>query len=270
MFTCGNGLVARVSATLVPLAKAPVLRPWSDRAIKDCGEPLRPLRPALLCLCPHPYQSLGAPYGQAADPFVLREGVRQRLIAAEQQLRREHPDLCFAIFDAWRPIPVQRFMVEHAVAEEGARLGLSPLDLSAQDLTPDPALQAAWDEVRRSVGRFWAPPSDDPSTPPPHSTGAAVDLTLANLQGQPLEMGGAIDAIGAVSEPNFYAEAARTGADPQAAQFHDRRTLLARVLESQGFCRHPNEWWHFSFGDQLWAWRTGHHQALYGRFDPAC
>ena len=105
MFTCGNGLVARVSATLVPLAKASVLRPWSDRAIKDCGEPLRPLRPALLCLCPHPYQSLGAPYGQAADPFVLREGVRQRLIAAEQQLRREHPDLCFAIFDAWRPIP---------------------------------------------------------------------------------------------------------------------------------------------------------------------
>ena len=192
MFTCGNGLVARVSATLVPVAKASVLRPWSDRAIKDCGEPLRPLRPALLCLCPHPYQSLGAPYGQAADPFVLREGVRQRLIAAEQQLRREHPDLCFAIFDAWRPIPVQRFMVEHAVAEEGARLGLSPLDLSAQDLTPDPALQAAWDEVRRSVGRFWAPPSDDRSTPPPHSTGAAVDLTLANRQGQPLEMGGAI------------------------------------------------------------------------------
>ena len=159
-------------------------------------------------------------------------------------------------------------MVEHAVAEEGARLGLSPLDLSAQDLTPDPALQAAWDEVRRSVGRFWAPPSDDPSTPPPHSTGAAVDLTLANLQGQPLEMGGAIDAIGAVSEPNFYAEAARTGADLQAAQFHDRRTLLARVLESQGFRRHPNEWWHFSFGDQL-GLRTGHHQALGGRCDPA-
>jgi D-alanyl-D-alanine dipeptidase len=29
--------------------------------------------------------------------------------------------------------------------------------------------------------------------------------------------------------------------------------------------RHPNEWWHFSHGDQLWAWRSGRAAALYGR-----
>ena len=22
-----------------------------------------------------------------------------------------------------------------------------------------------------------------------------------------------------------------------------------------GFAQHPNEWWHFSYGDQLWAWK---------------
>ncbi|MGC6482399.1 MAG: M15 family metallopeptidase [Synechococcus sp.] len=241
-----------------------VLRPWSDRLIEDCGEPLRPLHPALLCLRPHPYQSLGAPYGEGADPFVLRVGVRQRLIAAEQQLRQHHPDLRFAIVDAWRPIPVQRFMVEHAVAEEAARRGLPPSGQSS-----NPVIQAALDDVRCSVGRFWAPPSHDPSTPPPHSTGAAVDLTLADQNGNPLDLGGAIDAIDAVSEPEFYAAAARLGSDPYAIQCHHRRTLLARVLESQGFCRHPNEWWHFSCGDQLWAWRTGQDHAIYGRCDIA-
>jgi D-alanyl-D-alanine dipeptidase len=37
------------------------------------------------------------------------------------------------------------------------------------------------------------------------------------------------------------------------------------VMLEVGFAQHPNEWWHFSQGDQLWAWRTGHHQAIYGR-----
>ena len=23
-----------------------------------------------------------------------------------------------------------------------------------------------------------------------------------------------------------------------------------------GFAQHPNEWWHFSYGDQLWAWKN--------------
>jgi D-alanyl-D-alanine dipeptidase len=36
------------------------------------------------------------------------------------------------------------------------------------------------------------------------------------------------------------------------------------MLEA-GFAQHPNEWWHFSHGDQLWAWRTGQTQAIYGR-----
>lgn len=239
-----------------------LLRPWSDRLIEDCGEPLMALHPALHCIRPHPYQSLGAPYGPGADPFVLRAGVRQRLIAAEQQLRQERPDLRFAIFDAWRPIPVQRFMVEHAIATECSRLGLT---LASRT---DPEMRVAMDEVRHSVSRFWAEPSEDTATPPPHSTGAAVDLTLATASGELLDMGGAIDAIGAVSEPDYYAAAAESADDSEAACFHQRRALLAQVLKVQGFVRHPNEWWHFSYGDQLWAWRSGTAKAIYGRTDP--
>ncbi|MFM7652374.1 MAG: D-alanyl-D-alanine dipeptidase, partial [Vulcanococcus sp.] len=33
-----------------------------------------------------------------------------------------------------------------------------------------------------------------------------------------------------------------------------------------GFEQHPNEWWHFSYGDQLWAWRAGQDVACYGRW----
>ena len=262
MFACGNGSAFIASATLGASLLSFVLRPWSDRPIHECGEPLEPLQPNFFCLQPHPYQSLGAPYGSGADPFVLRQGVRLRLQRAEQRLRTINPKVRFAIFDAWRPICVQAFMVEHAVAEQCA---LEALDPSAAAV--DPVVAEALADVRRRVGCFWAPPSADAATPPPHSTGAAVDLTLCSVDGELLDMGGEIDAIGAVSEPDFYAKEALIGLDSQAVLIHQRRQLLASVLGEEGFVGHPNEWWHFSYGDQLWAWRSGQTQAIYGRSD---
>lgn len=262
MFGCGNGSPALASATLDASALPFVLRPWSEYPIHECGEPLVTLQPDLVCLQPHPYQALGAPYGDDADPFVLRQGVRTRLLRAEQRLRLIDPGLRFGIFDAWRPISVQSFMVEHAVAEQCALEGLDP---SRSD--SDPVTAAALADVRQRVGRFWAPPSLDAATPPPHSTGAAVDLTLCTVNGIVLDMGGEIDAIGAVSEPDHYAGPATSGLDPQARLFHQRRKLLATVLGEEDFACHPNEWWHYSYGDQLWAWCTGKDQAMYGRSD---
>jgi D-alanyl-D-alanine dipeptidase len=224
--------------------------------ISDCGEPLQELPPQLLRLLPHPYVSLGAPYGAGASPFRLRSGVIERLLRADRTLRGA-PQACrLAVFDAWRPVAVQGFMVAHAIAEECRQRGLNPEGA-------DPALVAM---VRQEVARFWAEPSLDPATPPPHSTGAAVDLTLADRDGRPLAMGGAIDAIGAVSEPDHYAVAAQTDPGSEAALWHQRRDLLGAAMAEAGFARHPNEWWHFSHGDQLWAWLQGEPQAHYGRW----
>jgi D-alanyl-D-alanine dipeptidase len=94
-----------------------------------------------------------------------------------------------------------------------------------------------------------------------------VDLTLATASGAELAMGGAIDAIGAVSEPDHYAQSALVSPEGPEALWHNRRLLLQSAMASVGFCQHPNEWWHFSWGDQLWAWRGGHQQACYGRVD---
>ena len=231
------------------------MRPWSDRLIVDCQEPLEPLPDALLRLEPHPYVSVGAPYGAGADPFRLRSGVIARLLGAQGQLQARHPELRLAVFDAWRPIPVQSYMVAHAISEECNRRGVDRLD---------PAQAQALKHVVADVGRFWAPPSDDPATPPPHSTGAAVDLTLASASdGSPLDMGGAIDAIGSISEPDHYRDQADHQPLSSAAVWHGRRILLRQVMTAYGFEQHPNEWWHFSHGDQLWAWRSGAARAIY-------
>jgi D-alanyl-D-alanine dipeptidase len=230
------------------------LRPWSPIPIRDEGEPLLPIPPLLHRLAPHPYATLGAPYGTGACPFRLRQGVIERLLVAQGRLKETEPSWQLAIFDAWRPVAVQHFMVTHATAAACRERGLDP-----EGSGP------AWEEVHRQVANFWAPPSEDPATPPPHSTGAAVDLTLAREGGAPLDMGGEIDAIGAISHPHHYAGAAAADPDGEAACWHRRRLLLAEVMAGAGFAQHPGEWWHFSYGDQLWAWRTGHPQALYGR-----
>lgn len=232
------------------------MRPWSSIPIADNGESLQPLPAWLQRIEPHPYQALGAPYGGSGCPFRLRSGVIARLGQAATALNSEAPGWRLAIFDAWRPIPVQRFMVAHAIDQECRSRGLDPT-------AGGPALR----EVEEAVGRFWAPPSEDPATPPPHSTGAAVDLTLADASGTVLAMGGEIDAIGAVSEPEHLAAAALADPDGATARWHGRRQLLRRVMTAAGFAQHPNEWWHFSHGDQLWAWRTEAEMAIYGRHD---
>jgi len=235
------------------------LRPWSPIAIAECGEPLLPLPPQLLRLEPHPYLALGAPYGSGGSPFRLRQGVIERLLRAEALLQERQPGWRLAIVDAWRPLAVQRFMVQHAIAEECAVRGIDPDQ-------PSPAFEA----VVAAVGRFWAPPSEDPATPPPHSTGAAVDLTLACADGAEVAMGSAIDAIGAVSEPDHFQRLAETLPDGEerrlALSWHGHRQLLAQVMGQAGFAQHPNEWWHFSWGDQLWAWRSAQASACYGRW----
>ena len=230
------------------------MRPWSSLPIQENHEPLVALPEQLLRIEPHPYAALGAPYGLELSPFRLRQGVVDRLIQAQVTLQRHQAQWRFAVFDAWRPVAVQAFMVNHAIGEECHRRGVDPM-------TDSPGRQAAVEDV----GRFWAPPSESAATPPPHSTGGAVDLTLADAQGQELAMGGAIDAIGPISEPLHYAAMAQQQPDSQEAFWHGRRLALTEAMQAAGFAQHPNEWWHFSWGDQLWAWRTGAVQACYGR-----
>jgi zinc D-Ala-D-Ala dipeptidase len=240
------------------------LRPWNHLPIVECGEPLAVLPPELLRLEPHPYQALGAPYGSGGGPFQLRQGVVRRLLEAQRHLQTRHPQLRLAIFDGWRPLAVQAFMVEQAIATTCVERGIDPA-------RPSPARE----QVVADVGRFWAPPNADVAAPPPHSTGAAVDLSLADVAtGFPREMGSAIDTIGAVSEPDHFLQQAQACAEgcPEQQRYllwHQHRSWLREAMGSAGFSQHPHEWWHFSWGDQLWAWRQEKPHAHYGRVDGA-
>jgi zinc D-Ala-D-Ala dipeptidase len=116
----------------------------------------------------------------------------------------------------------------------------------------DATLRHAESVVRAS--RFVAPPEVAA-----HPSGAAVDVTLVDRLGRPLEMGTAIDATPEESDGACFLDAPSLDAEVRA-----RRRLLAMTLEAAGLVNYPTEWWHWSYGDRYWAYATGHPHAIYG------
>lgn len=235
------------------------MKPYQHVPIQEGGDPLVPVPlDCFAVVSPHPYQALGAPYGDKS-PFFLRRGVLDRLILAQENLQERCSGWRLQIFDAYRPIAVQQFMVDHTLAETARSQTFDP-----ENLTSDQR-----QTLLEQVYQFWAPPSLDPATPPPHSTGAAIDLTLVDTANQPVNMGSPIDELSPRSYPNHFAHCSR---GPEQT-YHKHRQLLCEVMYAAGFQRHPQEWWHFSFGDQLWAWLTNQRNpesraiARYGRVE---
>jgi len=51
------------------------------------------------------------------------------------------------------------------------------------------------------------------------------------------------------------------------ATVRKNRDLLVQALHAQGGINYPDEWWHFSYGDRLWAEVTGQTQAFFAPID---
>ncbi|MFN6474792.1 M15 family metallopeptidase [Nostoc sp. DedQUE07] len=216
------------------------MRPYHQIPIFECGEPLVAIPLELFAVeSPHPYEKLGAPYGDRS-PYYLRQSVIENLIQAQNYLELLRQKWRIQIFDAYRPVAVQQFMVDYSFAQAVRDRGLTNVELSANQRQ----------EIWEAVYAIWAAPSLDAKTPPPHSTGGAVDVTLVDDTGQIVNMGSPIDEMSERSHPDYYANSDRL----ETQKYHVHRQLLRDVMLKAGFQRNPREWWHFSVGDQMWAW----------------
>jgi D-alanyl-D-alanine dipeptidase len=77
-----------------------------------------------------------------------------------------------------------------------------------------------------------------------HNLGAAVDLTIIDERGVPLDMGAGYDDIRKIAYPSLEQEFFAKGelSEKQIAN----RELLRKVMKSQGFRPLETEWWHFN------------------------
>ncbi|MBL8548883.1 MAG: M15 family metallopeptidase [Hyphomonadaceae bacterium] len=181
----------------------------------------------------------------ARGELLLRRGAAERLRAVNARLAPE--GLKLFVYDAWRPRAVQAFFHDVWVPQELQRRR--------------PELSGA--ALKEEVGKYWAAPSASPERPAPHATGGAVDITLAWSDGAGvLFMGSLFDDASAISHAAHF----EAGDDSSfsAEEARANRRILYWTMTEAGFVNHPNEWWHFSYGDQAWAAQTGAEKALYG------
>lgn len=163
-------------------------------------------------------------YGDLETAYLER-AFAARVVQAQQLLQQRHPEYTLLIYDAARPISVQRAMRE---AVEGTEF---------EDFVADGT----------RGGR--------------HNYGVAVDLTIATLDGEPLDMGAGFDDFTEAASVKgtadnsdsrtrtvqvyrdyIYDMAKRGIISYEAAS---NRILLIEVMHAAGLYPYRREWWHY-------------------------
>lgn len=87
-----------------------------------------------------------------------------------------------------------------------------------------------------------------------HQTGGAVDLGLCDKDGRDLDMG------------TLYREHVPktiTRSKELNQEQRNNRKILLDAMKGVGFVNYPAEWWHFAYGDKMWAAYRNKKMALY-------
>jgi D-alanyl-D-alanine dipeptidase len=148
--------------------------------------------------------------------FLIQKAYLQRDVAvklgeAQRILTAMNPDMHLLVYDAIRPREVQTRMW----------LALDSIPVSQRT-------------------KFVS----NPKSGSIHNYGAAVDLTICDANGVPLDMGAGFDDIRKIAYPSMERRYLQSGELTQAQV--DNRNLLRGVMRKAGFSGIATEWWHFN------------------------
>ncbi len=140
----------------------------------------------------------------------LQPEVAGMLARAQQVLHQQNPSLSLVVYDAARPRSVQQQMFD--------------------------ALDAPFSEKIKFLA--------NPANGSVHNFGAAVDVSILDRNGNPLDMGTPYDYMGQLAYPVLEDELLASGklSEQQVAN----RRLLREVMRQAGFGSIRTEWWHFN------------------------
>jgi D-alanyl-D-alanine dipeptidase len=155
-------------------------------------------------------------YGDLENAYLQAEPAR-RLAQANAYLKEREPGYTLYVFDAVRPRRVQQILWD-------------TLDYPLVDKP-----------------KYVANPQEGSI----HNYGAAVDLTIADTTGRPIDMGTDFDYFGALAYPTKEDDMLAQG-KLTTGQIANRR-LLREVMTRAGFSPITTEWWHFNAFSRLEA-----------------
>ena len=148
----------------------------------------------------------------------LQKDIAERLVKCQGYLSKLYPDFHLLIYDAVRPLSVQQKMWD----------ALDTISLSERT-------KFVSNPVNGSI----------------HNYGAAVDLTICDSNGIPLDMGAGYDDIRQIAYPRLEQQFLDSG--ELTSEQVENRKLLRKVMASQRFSNIATEWWHFNACTRLEA-----------------
>jgi D-alanyl-D-alanine dipeptidase len=139
----------------------------------------------------------------------LHPDAAHALVKAQKALKRLHPSYSLLIYDAARPMTIQKKM---------------------------------WNVVKGTPQyKYVSNPNRGGGL---HNYGLAVDISIQDSLGQPLPMGTKVDHLGIEAHITQENELVRSGKISEKER--QNRLLLRKVMKQAGFRPLPNEWWHFN------------------------
>ncbi len=140
----------------------------------------------------------------------LQPSVAKDLIKCQNALKEIDSSLTLLVYDGVRPRSVQQIMWD-------------VLDIPIHEKT-----------------KFVSNPKNGSI----HNYGAAVDLTIADFLGNPIDMGAGYDDIRKIAYPRH--EKAYLDSGLLSLDQIENRKLLRKVMKAGGFWNIQTEWWHFN------------------------
>lgn len=161
---------------------------------------------------------------------IARVSIRDMLTKAISLLPSS---LGMVLIESYRPYAFQKDLFDNQVAKlriEYPQLNLEQLAIKASQFVSNPDVFS------------------------PHVTGAAIDVSLVNLDNMDwLPMGNDFE----------YTDSAMTLYKGLTVDQVENRQRLINVMTEAGFSNYTYEWWHWSYGDKWWAFMTGKSNAIF-------
>lgn len=139
----------------------------------------------------------------------LHPDAAQALARAHEALKKLHPSYRLIVYDAARPMSVQRKM---------------------------------WNVVKGTSKNIYV--SNPAHGGGLHNYGLAVDVSILDSLGRPVPMGTEIDHLGSEAHITQEPQLVKSGKISEAER--QNRLLLRQVMRAGGFRPLPSEWWHFN------------------------
>ncbi len=112
------------------------------------------------------------------------------------------------------------------------------------------------DQIEFQVRQYVAKPAPLAN----HHCGGAIDVTLCYSNGVLLDMGSSYISEAPITDkvrfPMFSSEITK--------EQHMNRKILRDAMESEDFIWYPGEWWHYCWGDRMWAVYSNQIECYYG------